>query len=227
VGFLDKLLGRSGGGVAQKEARGEDVVSRLDGLAQLDSKWSSEALRRRVRDVFFAVQRSWIERDPEIGQPYMTEQLMDRQRLRIDGLIAQHRVHQFENPLVEDLDFVSFDEGDPNTIDEPRVTTALQVSLVETILNADTGALVAGRANFKIENSEYWTFVHRDGKWLLDEVEQPGEGARHMKAPLVGGDYATLSPEMVLRERYARDEMTLEEFEAEMAKLLAKDDPTY
>jgi hypothetical protein len=227
VGFLDKLLGRAGAGPARKEARGEDVASRLDALAQLDRKWSSEALRRRARDVFFAVQRSWIERDPGIGQPYMTEQLMDRQRLRIDGLIAQHRVHQFENPLIEDLDFVSFDEGDPNTVDEPRVTTALDISLVETILNADTGALVAGRANYKIQNAEYWTFVFRDGKWLLDEVEQPGEGARHMKAPLVGGDYATLSPEMVLRERYARDEMTLEEFEAEMAKLLEKTDPAY
>jgi hypothetical protein len=180
-----------------------------------------------VRDVFFAVQRSWIERDPEIGRPYMTDQLMDRQKLRIEGLIAQHRVHQFENPLVEDLDFVSYDEGDPNTIDEPRVTTALDISLVETILNADTGQLVAGRPNYKIQNSEYWTFVFRDGKWLLDEVEQPGEGSRHMKAPLVGGDYAKLSPEMVLRERYARDEISLEEFEAEMAKFLDKEDPTY
>jgi predicted lipid-binding transport protein (Tim44 family) len=227
VGFLDRLLGRSGASAAHKEERGEDVASRLDALAQLDRKWSSEALRRRARDVFFAVQRSWIERDPEIGRPYMTGQLMDRQRLRIEGLIAQHRVHQFENPLIEDLDFVSFDEGDPNTVDEPRVTTALEISLVETILNADTGALVAGRANHKIQNAEYWTFVFRDGKWLLDEVEQPGEGARHMKAPLVGGDYAKLSPEMVLRERYARDEMTLEEFEAEMAKLLEKSDPTY
>jgi hypothetical protein len=227
VGFLGKLFGGGGGGGAQKEVRGDDVVSRLDGLAQLDARWSSESLRRRVRDVFFAVQRSWIERDPEIGQPYMTEELMDRQRLRIEGLIAQHRVHQFENPLIEDLDFVSFDEGDPNTVDEPRVTTALVISLVETILNADTGALVAGTPNHKIENSEYWTFVHRGGKWLLDEVEQPGEGARHMKAPLVGGDYATLSPEMVLRERYARDELTLEQFEAEMAKLLEKSDPTY
>src|SRR4051794_8674827 len=70
----------------------------------------------------------------------MTDQLMDRQKLRIEGLIAQHRVHQFENPLIEDLDFVSYDEGDPNTIDEPRVTTALDISLVETILNADTGS---------------------------------------------------------------------------------------
>jgi hypothetical protein len=224
VGLFSKLFK---GGAPDKEVRGEDVAGRLDGLAQLDRKWSTESLRRRVRDVFFAVQRSWIERDPEIGRPYMTEQLMDRQKLRIDGLIAQHRVHQFENPLVEDLDFVSYDEGDPNTIDESRVTTALDISLVETILNADTGQLVAGRPNYKIQNSEYWTFVFRDGKWLLDEVEQPGEGARHMKAPLVGGDYAKLSPEMVLRERYARDEITLEEFEAEMAKFLDKNDPTY
>ena len=44
-----------------------DAFGSALGLAQLDRKWSSESLRRRVRDVFFAVQRSWIERDPEIG----------------------------------------------------------------------------------------------------------------------------------------------------------------
>ena len=55
MGLFNKLFG--GGGSAGKEERGEDVASRLDGLAQLDRKWSSESLRRRVRDVFFAVQR--------------------------------------------------------------------------------------------------------------------------------------------------------------------------
>jgi hypothetical protein len=224
MGFLDKLFG---GGGAGKEERGEDVAGRLDALAQLDGRWSTEKLRRRVRDIFFAVQRSWIERDAAIAEPYMTQELTDRQTLRIEGLVRQHRVHQFENPLIEDLDFVSFDEGDPNTVDEPRVTTLLDVSLVETILNADTGQLVAGRPNYKVQHSEYWTFTWRDGKWLLDDVEQPGEGARHMKAPLVGGDFAELSPEMVLREKYARDEITLEAFEADMAQYLGKEGPTY
>jgi hypothetical protein len=73
---------------------------------------------------------------------------------------------------------------------------------------------------------EYWTFVRGNEKWLLEDVEQPGEGRRHMKAPLVGGDYAELSPEMVLRERYARDEITLDEFEREMERLLGSD-PSY
>jgi len=172
-----------------------------------------------VRDVFFAVQRSWIERDPKIGEPYMTAELMARQKLRIEGLISQHRVHQLENPLIEDLDFVQYTEGDEGA--QPTVTVLLDISVVETILDADSGALVAGHPNAKLRNKEYWTFAWRES-WLLDEVEQPGEGARHLKAPLVGGDYAELSPESVLRERYARGEIELDEFELELAGALER-----
>jgi inner membrane protein import complex subunit Tim44-like protein len=215
LGLLDRLF-RS----ERKEERGESVSGRLDALGQLDGKWSPEKLRRRVRDCFFAVQRSWIERDPAIGEPYMTPDLLARQKLRIDGLVSQHRVHQLENPLIEDLDFVAYSEGGEGA--EPEVTALLEVSVVETILDAESGALVAGRPNFKLRNREYWTFAWRDN-WVLAEVEQPGEGARHMKAPLVGGDYAELSPESVLRERYARGEIELEEFEREMAGLLGRE----
>jgi predicted lipid-binding transport protein (Tim44 family) len=215
VGLLDRLFGGE-----RKEERGESVAARLDALGQVDAKWSPERLRRRVRDCFFAVQRSWIERDPAIGEPYMTPELMMRQKLRIDGLVSQRRVHQLENPLVEDLDFVAFTE--PGEGVEPEVTALLEISLVETILDADSGALVAGRPNVKLRNREYWTFAWRDN-WVLAEVEQPGEGARHMKAPLVGGDYAELSPESMLRERYARGEIELEEFEREMAGVLGRE----
>ena len=215
MGFLGRLLG------TDREERSDDVAGRLDALAQLDSKWSTESLRRRVRDIFFAVQRSWIERNPDVGAPFMTADLLARQRLRIEGLINQRRVHQLENPLIEDLDFARFEEGGDG--EEARVVTLLTMSLVETILDAETGALVAGARNVKQTRQEYWTFVRRDGKWLLEEVEQPGEGGRHLKAPLVGGDYAELSPEMVLRERYARGELEIDEFEREMAALLGRE----
>ena len=218
------LLGRLLGGGAGTERRGEDVAARLAALAQLDARWSPESLRRRVRDAFFAVQRQWIERDPDVGAPFETPELLARQRLRIDGLINQHRVHQLENPLIEDLDFIAFAEGTGD--EEPTVTALLDISLVETILDADSGALVAGHANLKQRHKEYWTFARRGDAWLLSEVEQPGEGARHLKALLVGGDYAELSPESVLRERYARGEIEIDEFEREMGDLLGRE-PQY
>ena len=70
------------------ERRGEDVAARMEALSQLDDKWSTETLRRRVRDVFFAVERSWIERDPAVEEPYMAAQLAASQRLRIEGWCA-------------------------------------------------------------------------------------------------------------------------------------------
>jgi predicted lipid-binding transport protein (Tim44 family) len=215
------LLGRLLGGGDDAEERGGDVVAHLDALAGLEDWWSSESLRRRVRDVFFAVERSWIERDAEIGAGAMTPALMARQRLRIEGLVRQHRVHMLENPLIEDLDFVRVDEGP-----EPRVVARLRLSMVETIRDSRDGALVAGQPLAKLERTEYWTFARGGGAWLLADVEQEDEGGRHVGAPLVSQRYAELSPESVLRERYAREEITLEEFEREMGRLLGSD-PTY
>jgi Tim44-like domain len=218
VGLFSKLLGRSGG-EPDAQARGAKVGQELDALAQLDRRWSTETIRRRVRDAFFAVQRSWIERDPSVGAPFMTDELNARQRLRIEGLVSQHRVHQLENPLIEDLDFVSYEQGG-EAGGQDRVVVLLDVSMVETILDADSRALVAGAFNQSERRRQYWVFLWHDGRWLLDDVEQPGEGERHLKAPLVGDAYATLSPESILRERYARGEIEIEEFEAEMGKLL-------
>jgi hypothetical protein len=213
MGLFSRLLGRE----PDTERRGEDVAGRLEALAQLDDKWSTETLRRRVRDVFFAVERSWIERDPSVGEPYMAPQLAASQKLRIEGLVRQHRVHQLENPLIEDLDFVAADES------PDRVTALLDMSLVETILDDQSGALVAGQAGAKVRRRQYWTFDWADDNWMLADVEQPDAGARHLNAPLVGGDFAELSPEMILRERYARGEIELDQFEREMAALLQKE----
>ena len=210
MGLLDRLLGRE----PTTERRGEDVAARMEALSQLDDKWSTETLRRRVRDVFFAVERSWIERDPAVEEPYMAAQLAASQRLRIEGLVRQHRVHQLENPLIEDLDFVAVEET------PPRVTALLDMSMVEVILDDQTKAVVAGRPNQKVRRRQFWTFDWGDADWMLADVEQPDAGARHLTAPLVGGDFAELSPEMILRERYARGDIELDQFEREMGALL-------
>jgi hypothetical protein len=213
MGLLDRLLGRE----PTTERRGEDVAARMEALSQLDDKWSTETLRRRVRDVFFAVERSWIERDPAVEEPYMAAQLAASQRLRIEGLVRQHRVHQLENPLIEDLDFVAVEET------PPRVTALLDMSMVEVILDDQTKAVVAGRPNQKVRRRQFWTFDWGDADWMLADVEQPDAGARHLTAPLVGGDFAELSPEMILRERYARGDIELDQFDREMGALLQRE----
>lgn len=219
MGLLSRLFGRSA--TADADSRGESVAARMDALAALETWWSSESLRRRVRDMFFAVQRSWIEHDPAIAEPYLAPQMAARQRLRIEGLVRQHRTHMLENPLIEDLDFVEAEEAPA-----PRAVARLEISMVETISDSRTGAVVAGAPRLKIMRVEYWVLVRHDGAWRLADVEMEDEGGRHLTAPLVSERYVDLSPELLLRERYAREEITLDEFEADMGRLLGSD-PTY
>ncbi len=218
MGLLRRLFGKAD---PEHEERGEDVTAHLRAAAATDRTLAPERIRRRVRDVFFALQRSWIERDPSVAEGFLSPSLAERQRLRIDGLIRQHRVHRLENPLIEDLDFVSFAPGDD--VAEPCVTARLWISMVETIRDSRDGTLVAGTPREKRLTTEYWTFERRGGTWLLADVEQDDEGRRHLSAPLVGDDFAHLSPEMALRERYARAEITLEQFEEQMGELLRQD----
>src|SRR4051794_23020973 len=96
MGLLGRLLGRE----PDADPRGADVAARLEALSQLDPKWSTEALRRRGRDVFFAGERAWIERDPSVREPFMAAQLRASQPDRIEGLARQHRGHQHARALV-------------------------------------------------------------------------------------------------------------------------------
>jgi predicted lipid-binding transport protein (Tim44 family) len=218
VGLLRRLFKRADG---EHEARGEDVTAHLRAAAATDPTLAPDQVRRRVRDVFFALQRSWIERNPSVAEGFLSPALADRQRMRIEGLIQQNRVHRLENPLIEDLDFVAFVPAADEI--EPTVTARLWISMVETIRDSRSGKLVAGKPREKRLTTEYWTFERRDGMWLLADVEQDDEGRRHLSAPLVGDDFAHLSPEMALRERYARAEISMEEFESQMAELLRTD----
>jgi hypothetical protein len=68
-------------------------------------------------------------------------------------------VHQLEYPLIEDLDSVAYD--DPG----PRVTALLVMSLVETILDDEPGAQVAGHAGAKVCRSQYCTFDWDRSAW--------------------------------------------------------------
>lgn len=218
MGLLGRLFKRAD---VEHEARSEDVTAHLRAAAAADGTLAPEQVRRRVRDVFFALQRSWIERDRSVAEGFLSPALAERQRLRIEGLVRQNRVHRLENPLIEDLDFVAFVPADD--VAEPSVTARLWISMVETIRDSRNGKLVAGKPREKRLTTEYWTFERSNGSWLLADVEQDDEGRRHLSAPLVGDDFAHLSPEMALRERYARTEITMEEFETQMAELLRSD----
>ncbi|HEX2015512.1 MAG TPA: hypothetical protein VGN69_02375 [Solirubrobacteraceae bacterium] len=219
---LRDLLGRS---------KGPDGAEQLQALAQVDPRFSPEALRRRLRDIFFAVQQSWSLRDPDLAERFVTTAFLELQRARISGLLAAHQLHELSSPLIEDLRFTGFEanpgiEPDPvlgpiprDRASLPRVETVLTIRMVERLLDDRSGAVLFESAGEQ-RRDEQWSLVHDGQSWRLAAVSAPGQ--RSIRAPLVSDEVAKLTPEAVLRERYARGEIELDEVEREMAESLRR-----
>lgn len=223
MGLLGRLFGRG---------RAEPTVAEsLEALSQVDPKWSPETIRRRIRDAFFAVQQAWTLRDADIAAPYVTRRFLEIQRARVAGLVRAHRIHQLESPIVEDLALIAFEEGwetEPDPLlgplpaeerELPRVEAVLAIRLVETLRDDRTQEVLAGGLGEELR-SEQWSFVYEDG-WRLRSVGVPG-AVRQLKPPVVGDEVAKLTPESVLREKYARGEIEIEELERLMAESLRR-----
>ncbi len=225
MGLLDRLRGKG-------SSRGapDGVATELEALAQVEPYWSPETLRRRLRDIFFAVQQSWTLRDPEVAAPYVSEGFLGLQRARMAGLQSAHQIHQLESPLIEDVRFVAFEPGgdtDPDPVLGPmpsdharpaRVEAVLAIRVVERLVDEFSGAVLAGGMGEE-RRREQWS-LQREGTWLLAGVSVPGQ--RAIRAPLISDAAARLTPEAILRERYARGEIELDEVEREMAQALRR-----
>jgi len=222
MGLLDRLRGNP---------KRPGVAEELQALAQVDPRFSPESIRRRLRDIFFAVQQGWSLRDSELQERYVTPAFAALQQARIAGLIAAHQVHELPSPLIEDLQFASFDPSPgvqadpvlgPIPIDRaslPRVDAVLDIRLVERLLDDRAGTVIYS-SDGEQRRAEQWSLVHDGEHWMLAGVSAPGQ--RSVRAPLVSDEVAKLTPEAILRERYARGEIELDEVEREMAQALRR-----
>jgi hypothetical protein len=227
--MLERLFGR---GDRDDDAGKVEVADALRTLAQVDPYWSPERIRRRVKDIFFALERSWIERDPEVAAEYLTARFAALHRVRIKSLIDSHHVHRLEAPIIEELVFMGYHEageenadpilgplgGDPS---EPQVAAAIKIRMTES-LRDDRDDSVISASDGELFEQETWALLFEKDNWMLDQVTPTEGGSRAIKAPMVSDAYAKGGPELALREQYARGEIELDDVEKKMSAALER-----
>jgi hypothetical protein len=73
---------------------GENAMTTIPSLTVTtqDYAWDPQAIKARVREVFFGVQRAWAQRNPELAKDFMSTALYRRHRAEtISTLTEQAR----------------------------------------------------------------------------------------------------------------------------------------
>jgi hypothetical protein len=167
---------------ATREARvratkAEDVAK----TAQADDGyWDPNALRRRVREVFFPVQSTWSARDVSGSRPYVSDALYKRHELQLEGLERQHRVNRIAGLHLDDIEIVRVVNVTDD--DKDRFVAFIQCRARDWMEDTRTGEVVNGNKLAETTFQQYWSFVRDPERgWVLDEIQQEEEGGYHLK----------------------------------------------
>ena len=151
-----------------------------DDLAALQAKdpnFNQQMFLDRAQAAFFALQKSWMDRNLEPARIYMSDGIYHRWKTQIDAMIAAHKKNMLDNLVIGGVHIVKV-QTDPNF---DTITVRIDASAADYEVD-DTSAnkvIYGSRQNQNF--TEYWTFI-RSGSART----KAGEGAEVTQCPNCG-----------------------------------------
>lgn len=145
-------------------------------LSRSDSSWSPDALKNRIRDIYFGVQRAWGNGDMTPAEELMTPALcLDWQQI----LLKNRSVHrqnicreiELKSMEIVGLTDLPFEQHD-------RVVVLITGSMIDYLIDSRTGKLIdrnefeRGTLPMPQAFTELWTLSRRDSSWVLREATE-------------------------------------------------------
>jgi len=151
-----------------------------DDLAALQAKdpnFNQQMFLDRAQAAFFALQKSWMDRNLEPARVYMSDGIYHRWKTQIDAMIAAHKKNMLDNLVIGGVQIVKV-QTDPNF---DTVTVRVDASAADYEVDDTTANKVIYGSRQNQNFTEYWTFI-RSGSVRT----KAGEGAEVTQCPNCG-----------------------------------------
>ena len=161
----------------------KDTKKKLRQLAELDDNFEILKLDARVSGVFKRVHRAWDKEDLEEASELMTAWYWQNQQLLFlndweeKGLVNVCRVREVN--FAEPIHIKATNE--PN-FENSRVSFLISADMEDYLKESATDRIVEGAKGFNTEKS-IWTFVLKNGNWLLENISQENSYSKFISMP--------------------------------------------
>ncbi len=167
--------------VGQRERRVELAAAEA---AEDDPAFAPEQVRSQAARLFVDIQSAWDAGDRVRLRGLVAPELLAEWERRLDDFDRKgwhNRVQPLGEPSIEYVGLTN--RGDDRA---DRVVVRIEARLRDYV--EDAYGQRVGRVDGAGETSrvrEFWTLVKRDGHWILQSIEQGGEGAHRLSEGLV------------------------------------------
>ena len=145
----------------------QDLTAELE---KGDKIWNHRNMMATVEQVFFKVQKAWMERNQDLAMDVMSERIYQKHKLQTDEMIANGTKNVLAKMNLEAIMIISISDYIDNSQD--TFSVFLKGSMIDYTIDDKTNAVISGDNSKPETFKEIWTFIRDRQKWILDEIDQ-------------------------------------------------------
>ena len=141
-------------------------------LKRKNNIYSKKDLNRNVENIYFDLQEAWTNMDYTHVKEYMSEDLYIMHKVKL-GWMAVNK----QQNILQKIKLLSAKPiGIQHYLDSYKdvVWFYIKGSMIDYIINSETKEVIDG-STWPKRFIEYWRFVRKDGRWVIDKISQIDE----------------------------------------------------
>jgi predicted lipid-binding transport protein (Tim44 family) len=144
------------GAYIRNEERSHNVASRVQ---EVDQYFNESKFLTWAKDIYIKLQNAWSERNWEVIRPFESEELFETHHKQLQGYIDRGQINKLERISVNYGELVSFSQDS----EKDTLVVALNSSMIDYIINANTGSIIKGDNMNRRTNTYKLTFTRKKG----------------------------------------------------------------
>lgn len=141
-------------------------------MMQSDNAWKYKDISIAVKDSFMAIQTAWANMDMAPASQYMSDELYDNFQTKLNWMSYRNEKNILENiQLIHALPVAVHDDSD-NSRD--YIWFYIKGKMIDYIIDTSTQLKVSGNTS-SASFVEYWQFIRKENKWVLNKILQKNE----------------------------------------------------
>ena len=141
-------------------------------MMQSDNAWKYKEISADVEEAYMAIQEAWTNMDMSPAKHYMADELCEKFQTQLNWTKYKNQKHVMENiRLLKALPVAVHDDRD-NSRD--YIWFYIKGRMIDYTIDTNTQLIVDGNT-IAASFVEYWKFVRKDGRWVLNKILQKDE----------------------------------------------------
>lgn len=149
--------------------RKHTVAAAIARAGETDPVWSASGLTATAKRMFEATQAAWVNADRKALRAVSSAGFSDALLARLDQTNPKAHKNILDNILIKTVTLLAV--HDSKVDEEDHFYAHFTGTMIDYMVDRETGEVVRGNSKEAIEFKELWRFVRREAGWRVDYID--------------------------------------------------------